>query len=546
MAVTSYKISILKYTDCPIRYDNPNAVLDILKCWRNNHTTENVCSKCLKSLSFSINFTTCCNNFYFKPIEHYVVQSLAIYTPRHTFLPKNLKDQLKKLKIKTRQNFIVLPDPIYWQISSTLVYEFVLKYVTGKNTKKYKLKKRSRADENAYMYSKLQSAFINHGSLNQRSEGKNTYFRKIALAKRTKLMFRAVAVPAPYLNPNEIIIPQFVEQKMKLKGKWLLVNRMPSLLPENMLALKVVGGWNHYSVGLNLQILPNLQLDFDGDIVYCYILQSLLSQAECEVILNSENTLSSFTMGLKLSPNQDMLVVYYLKYNDIHFLPYKTRNLSETFRVIHDLYGPKVCFNSIVQLKNYYLNVMQNDMLFCITYKEIEDLETLCKELNFEDFEILMQNLNPLGCLTTQILANAKGSFFHAFQLFGAVGYQYARNSTITLNKYIKSSFLRGLSPIELAAHAQAGIDAFISSSNISSAGYNYFKLIHNLHPWTVNYKGEVVDGSRVVVEDVANLMHFEDFLAKPAFTELISQHLTDESKGSTSQYLENSLKMEC
>lgn len=546
MAVTSYKISVLNYTDCPVRYDNPNDVLNILKCWRNNHTTESVCSKCFKSLFFATNFTTCCNSFYFKPLEHYVVQSLAIYTPRHAFLPKNLKDQLQRLKIKAHQNFIVLPDPIYWQISSTLVYEFVLKYVTGKNTKKYKLKKRSRSEANAYMYNKLQSAFINHGSLNHRSEGKNTYFRKIALAKRTKLMFRAVAVPAPFLNPNEVIIPNYIEEKMKLKGKWVLVNRMPSLLPENMLALKVVGGWNHYSVGLNLQILPNLQLDFDGDIVYCYILQSLLSQAECEVILNSENTLSSFTMGLKLSPNQDMLVVYYLKYDDIHFLPYKTRNLSETFRVIHDLYGSKVCFDNIVKLKNYYLDVMQNDMLYCITYKEIQDLEVLCKELSFEDFEILMKNSNPLGCLTTQILANAKGSFYHAYQLVGSVGLQYARNSTITLNTYIESSFLEGLSPTELAVHAQSGIDGFISSSNISSAGYNYFKLIHNLHPWIVNYKGQVVDGNQIVEDDVANFMHFEDFLAKPAFTELISQHLTDASKGCASEHLENSLKMEC
>lgn len=531
MAVTSYKISVLNYTDCPIRYDNPDDVLYILKCWRNNHTTTNECSECFEKLSFDKNFNLCCNNFYFKPIKHYVVQSLAIYTPRHAFLPKNLRDQLQRLKIKTKQNFIVLPDPIYWQISSTLVYEFVLKYVIGKNTKKYKLKKRSRLEENAYMYNKLQSAFLNHGSLNQRSEGKNTYFRKIALAKRTKLMFRAVAVPAPFLNPNEIIIPKYIEDKMKLKGKWVLVNRMPSLLPENMLALKVIGDWNNYSIGLNLQILPNLQLDFDGDIVYCYILNSLLSQAECEILLNTENSLSSFTMGLKLSPNQDMLVVYYLKYNDIHFLPYKSRNLSETLRVIYDLYGSKTCFDNIIKLKDYYLDVMQNDMLFCITYKEIQDLEALCKNITFEEFECLMQNSNPLGCLTTQIMANAKGSLYHVFQLVKSVGLQYAQNSVITLNKYIQSSFLEGLSPTELAVHAQAGIDAFISSSNISSAGYNYFKLIHNLHPWIINYKGQIVDGSRIVEEDVANFMHFEDFLIKPAFTELISQHLINASK---------------
>lgn len=514
MAVTSYNISILTLEDCPIRYDNSTTVLNILRCWRNHHSTSNTCLKCGQRLSFDLNFTLCCQHFYFTPVSTYIPQSIAIRTPHHYFVPKSLHIQLKKLHISSDQHFLIIPDPIYWQISSTLIYERVLKYVQTSDTKK-----------TFHLYKEVQEAFLNHGSLSKRSEGKHTYFRKIALAKRSKLTIRAMIVPAPFLNPNQILIPQSMGEMFNIKDKWLILNRMPSLLPENFVALKVVGYWPHECFGIPNEILEQINGDYDGDELNGYLILNLQSQAECEAILNSECNIHSYTMGLKLNPCHDMLVVYYIRYDEIDFLPYKNRNLHETLKVIYDLYGSKVCFDSIVRLKNYYLEVMQKDLLFAITCQELEHMVDICENKTFEEFQQLCQG--EQGCLATQIAANAKGTLYHLYQLVGSVGYQYAKNTTMTLGHTIQSSFWHGLNPVELVIHAQSGMDALICSSSISSVGYSYFKLINNLHSWQVNYKGELIDGSTVLEEDVLNILHSEDLLSKHSFQALISKYLT-------------------
>ncbi|GFS28926.1 RPOLA_N domain-containing protein [Nephila pilipes] len=122
-------------------------------------------------------------------------------------------------------------------------------------------------------------------------------------------------IPAPFLKPNEFIIPYSIEKELCLKGKWIILNLMPSLTPENFVGLKVVGHWLHYCFGIPLEIAQQMNADFDGDECNAYVVLNPQSQAECETILNSENNLSSFTMELKLAPCHDMLVTYYLKYN---------------------------------------------------------------------------------------------------------------------------------------------------------------------------------------------------------------------------------------
>lgn len=528
MAVTSYKISILKYEDCPIKYDDPDLVLYILKCWRNSHVTSEKCLKCLNFLSFDLNFTICCNNFYFKPTNEYLVQSIAINTPKHAFLPKNLLDQCKKYNIQTNQEFLVLPDPIYWQITSTLIYELVLKYAIGYvHTKKRKrpISKRSTSQEDINMYNKIQKAFLNHGSLSRRTEGKNTYYRKIALAKRMIYTVRAMIVPAPFLKPNEIMIPESMEKELHLKGKWLILNRMPSLLPENFVGLRVKDCWPHDCFGIPLEVVQPMKADFDGDEMTGLVVLNLQGQAECQTILNSEENMYSFAMGIKLRPSNDMLIVYHLKYDAIDFLPYKHPDLNVTLKVIYDMYGSKVCFDCIVKLKDYYLQVMQDEMLFCISLEEIQALEDMCKGMSYEEFQNALKN-HKTGCLKTQIDANTKSTDYHLYQIVGSVGLQYSKNITFFQNNFITSSFRKGLSPVEVVLHAIVGIDGLISSSGVSYAGYTYFKLINSLLNWKINYKGEIVDGETVVVEDYLNIAYYEDLLSKETFQELVRKYL--------------------
>lgn len=529
MAVTNYKISILKYEDCPIKYDNPCLVLDILKCWRNNHITSDTCLKCSNTLSFDLNFTTCHNNFYFKPTDEYIVQSIAIKTPKHAFLSKNLLDQCKKHNIKINQEFLVLPDPIYWQITSTLDYESVLKYAVGYEPSKKRKntgQKRKRSEEDILSYNKIQKAFLNHGSLSRRTEGKNTYYRKIALAKRMIYTVRAMIVPAPFLKPNEIIIPESMEKELNLKGKWMIVNRMPSLLPENFVGLRVKDCWPHDCFGIPLEVVQPMKADFDGDEMTGLIILNLQGQAECQTILNSEENMYSFAMGIKLRPSNDMLMVYHLKYDAIDFLPYKHPDLNVTLKVIYDMYGSKVCFDCIVKLKDYYLQVMQDEMLFCISLEEIQQLEKLCEGKSYEEFQNALKDCKT-GCLKAQIDANTKSTDYHLYQIVGSVGLQYSKNITFFQNKFITSSFRKGLTAVEVVLHAIVGIDGLISSSGVSYAGYSYFKLINSFINWLLNNKGEITDGKTVVAEDYLNIAYYEDLLSKETFQELIRKYLT-------------------
>ena len=521
MSVTSYKISVLKFNDCPIRYKNVNKVLHLLKCWRNFNATSEKCFKCTQNIPFKFNFKTCCGNFYLKPTNEYIVRAIAIYTPRHEFLSKYLKDQLKKAKKKYKQNFLVLPDPVYWQVQSTLVFEMVLNKITNKGRKKGK--KRKRSEEDLYMYNKIQMAFLNHGSLSRRSEGKNTYFRKIALAKRSELTVRAMIVPVPNLKPNEIIIPESMEKELKLKGDWLILNRMPSLLPENFLALKVKDHWPNHCFGIPLEPSKGMNFDFDGDEFTGYVLRNLQSQAECESILNSEFNMYSFTMGLKLHPSYDMFVAYYLKYDEIDFLPFKSQNLTETLMTIYEVYGSKKCFDCLVKLQKFYLDLFQNEM-FSISLEEIDSLAKMCKNLNYEQFEEMMKNRKS-GCLAAQINAHPDRTFYQLYQSLCSVGLQCSKNKSISLKNNITSSFLKGLNVNELLLHAKVGIDGFISSSGISYQGYTYFKLINCLLNWIVNYRGEIVDGETVVEEDLLAALSYT-VLSNCGFKEIIKQHL--------------------
>lgn len=521
MAVVTYTIRVLDINDCKLQY-TPVQVKHLLQAWRNHHSTSSTCVKCEEILTFEKNFKICCNSLFFTPVEPYIVQSIAVLTPGYSFLPTTLERAMIKEQMAIHQDFVIIPDPLYWQVTATLVYDRVMNYVMGLPPSKRK-KNFDTPKHPSFYYKQMQSAFLYHGSYSQRSEGKNTYFRKIALAKRCEFTARAMIVPAPFLKANEIMIPNSMEQELKIKNKWLIINRMPSLLPENFVALRVVNSWNHDCFGIPLEIAPQMNADFDGDEVNAYIVKSFQAQAECEAILNSETNISSFTMGLKLTPCHDMLITYYLKYKDINFLPYKHRNLQKTFKVIFDLYGSKECFKCFDQMREYYLNATQNDFLFTLSFSEILELKKLATSL--EEFIDKLKNA-PDNCLLTQIRSGAKGSFIHLYQLVGAVGLQCTDYTKPLVNPYIKSSFFDGLTPMELVIHAQAGFEALINTSEVWRPGYNFFKLSNNLQNVEVNHLGQVVDKNHIISDDSVKMMYYEDVLSKESFQELITKYV--------------------
>ncbi|GFR34139.1 RPOLA_N domain-containing protein [Trichonephila clavata] len=289
-------------------------------------------------------------------------------------------------------------------------------------------------------YKQIVEAPLNYGSLQRRSCGKSTLIRQVAFGKRCILSMRGMIVPDASLRPNQIQLPAHVVKKFNIQNQWIILNRMPSLQPGNFIALKVSSpGWEYDCFGIPLEVVQAMNADFDGDECNLYLVPNALSQAECATILNPESQLGCFVMqGPKLTPTQDMLVGYFAKFNDIHFLPYKHSDLSKTFQVLYDCYGSQQTFEYIDQMRQFYLNVFQRQMCFALTLQEIQTLYEWGRE-SLEKFQQKAETSQ--GCLVTQVLSGAKGTFEHLYQMFGSIGYQN--------DVFVKHSFWEGLSANE-------------------------------------------------------------------------------------------------
>lgn len=514
MSVKDYTISLLSHDKCRIQF-TPDQLVSYLKAWRKKNSFGTTCAQCQQKLDFGpIHFTICCDKFYYNgQLDPYPVESIAIATPGYQFVLPQLK---KMLNDESDQDFLVVPDPIYWQMKSTLVYEKTMKFVMGKPMTNRTTQVQPK-EKSGQFYKQIQEAPLNYGSLSHRSCGKATLIRQIAFGKRCQYSMRATITPDTSLRPNEIALPRQVVEKFNLLGKWVLVNRMPSLQPENVIALKVVKIADFDNcVGIPMEIVAALKADFDGDEFNIYILMNVQSQAECEQILNSENVMGSVNMGLVLSPSQDMLVAYRLWKNEIDFLPSSSDNdLKTVLRILYDIHGSKRAFEGFDKMRQFYLRKMFEDCVFGLTLEEMLKLVDLANNVSLEQFEKLVKSLDM--CLVHQIEAGAKGSYDLLYQMFGSIDLQNGK----------ESSFWKGLTPNEAVTHAMASIDSLSQLEKIWEPGYSYSKSVYNLQGLNVNYLGQLVDGRTVVENDALDALHHTDILSESAFVELMKQEFT-------------------
>lgn len=507
MAIDRYRISLLELEKCPVQC-TPSELLLLLKAWRKSHAFGHVCSECRTPLGFKTyqSFTCCCQQFYYNDrLTTYPVTPLAIPTPGYVFVLPQLERMIKQANLSTNQEFLVIPDPIYWQVSATLIYEKVAKFVLGVPMT-CRTKQVQPSSKAPLFYKQVQEAPLNYGSLESRSCGKATLIRQVAFGKRCRYSMRGMIVPDASLRPNEIRVPDYIVDKFALRGKWVILNRMPSLQPENFVGLQVpVEGppWPYDCFGIPLEILESINGDFDGDEANIYLVPSLLSQAECATILNPEWEMKSFVMGLKLAPSQDMLVAYYLFYDEIDFLPIKFRDLKKTMHSICEVFGSRRAFQAFNDMRLFYLDRFQNRICFALTLKEMQTLASMLEEgKDIKSYRC---------CLTIQILAKAKGNFVNLTQMFGSVGMQSG--------VYVKNSFFSGLDGVEAAAHGRTSIYALYLVSYIWLPGYSYQKLIANAHAMVVNNVGNIMDGKkRIVFLDALDGYHYEDVMSKSTF----------------------------
>ena len=526
MSVCSYSVSPLKYTDCRIRYENPLEFAKVLKAWRHSHTSSSFCTKCGRKFLFRIyddygdeyqfdndrNFEICCNRFYFRPTSCYLPESIGLKTPGYAFSLPSFIRAGERRGDSSCDDFLVVPDPGYWQVPFTLVLDKIVKFATGSPMTK-KTNYVLPASKTPLLFKQFQEAPLNHGSLLKRSGGKNTFFRQFAFGKRCQLSARAMIVPDSELRPNEISVPEWMATRFDLKGQWLILNRMPSLQPENFVALKVTKLWEHECFGIPLEILEQINGDFDGDECNLYFLRNPVAQAECEMLLNSERNLSGSTFDLKLHPSREMQIVYHFLYESpkLSFLePYKQPSLFETFRTIYDLKGSETAFRSIDDMRRLYIDELQNERVFGFSVNEVVDLSRLAATCpDAESFALKFEQVEKRGPLWTMVFSGAKGSSFHVYLMTGSIGGQ--------------SSLWKGLTAEEAVPHARASAEGFQKANDVSGPGYDYAKSVNCQQGVHCDYKGRLVDGvfDLVIERDALNAIPAEKLMSNASFEHL-------------------------
>ncbi|GFQ88194.1 uncharacterized protein TNCT_361911 [Trichonephila clavata] len=127
-------------------------------------------------------------------------------------------------------------------------------------------------------------------------------------------------------------------------------------------------------------------------------------------------------------------------------------------------------------------------MCFALTLQEMLTLY----EWGRESLEVFQEKAETSsGCLVTQVLSGAKGSFEHLHQMFGSIGYQN--------DLFVKHSFWEGLRANEAVVHAKTATEALSNASKIWEPGYGYYKMVYNLQGLHVDYKGRLMDGEMVI-----------------------------------------------
>ncbi|GFS72652.1 uncharacterized protein TNCV_1420551 [Trichonephila clavipes] len=163
-------------------------------------------------------------------------------------------------------------------------------------------------------------------------------------------------------------------------------------------------------------------------------------------------------------------------------------------------------------MRQFYLDVLQRQMCFALTLQEMQTLYEWGRE-SLEGFQQKAETSS--GCLVTQVLSGAKGSFEHLYQMFGSIGYQN--------DVFVKHSFWEGLRANEAVVHAKTATEALSNASKIWEPGYSYYKMVYNLQGLYVDYKGRLMDGETVIENDVLNVFHYTDVMSEEGF-----QHLLD------------------
>jgi hypothetical protein len=359
------------------------------------------------------------------------------------------------------------------------------------------------------LYKQFQDETLNYGSLNRRKQGKNSNERKLNLAKRCLYTARAMILPCPQLKPNELAIPYAMWVKLFAKKgtEYCVINRMPSLYPENFSGHKIAVVWDKNCIGIPDTVMKGHNADFDGDEMNLFYCDTVGAQLEIYNLLNSERNMWSGTMqhGIKLYPSKDMQQIF--------------PDCAERLAALFSLYGSRQCFRQFVKISQFAKKYTTKKPLSI----NIEQLENIYAD-NMEQFEKLVQKLDICANINSSV------SVVHLWQAFVCMGHVYlpdymSKTHDILPDNYIKGNLYKGLSPYEQLVHSQSGFCNMVCASNdISEAGYLQHKLCHNLLDVLVDRDFNLVEGGRLITKDLLRYNCIDRLLPKHALREYLKR----------------------
>jgi hypothetical protein len=467
---------------------------------------------------------------------------------------------------------IVIPNKLYWQpgfvIKLSRLINLILEFRDGGsklqlNLNKYynKLKRKKATKcyckinieglnstakyfaENTLsnLYTQLYQENLNYKSIYERFQGKNSNERKLIMAKRCRYSARAMIIPKSDLKPNEIAIPYSMYKALFEPNdlEYCLINRMPSLYPENISAHRIAMVWNKNCFGLPLETSDGHHYDFDGDALTANVGNKIESNIEMVSIALPSKNMKSYTLknGLKLNLPPDAIQMHKILTKYKHeiswqtFVSYKNlfdkafknnlnkniifNDLKDILRLFHDLKGSHETFKLICNISRFY-RIFTRKYSLTINFSELKILNNLAINNNIESE--LNSNQYQIG----QFIGD-KISSTHMLQLISSLGYQISPNclphsEQIDLDPYIKGNLLNGLNPYEQLVHSQVGFcNMLTSTKEVWIAGYAQSKLSHSIHDCVVDSNLNLQENNNLISKDILDFNFYQDLL--PQFT---------------------------
>lgn len=372
-------------------------------------------------------------------MERILINFKNSYKGKLRLFKNNLNNILDNFRFRIQVNQHTYPPSFLWN-TNTILCELIQKLLH--NNKPYDSKQKLQVN-----IKPDPSSFI--------GQGKNNCFRKILLSKKSHFSARSVVIPAPNCKTNEIILNKKIWACMNYP-KYVLAIRYPVLDTRAFTFHKVKHFWDAPVVGLPTSITEKNNVDFDGDTLNIYAINSCMSISECFFLINPE--FSFVAMG-EIRPNltHEQLEMMYnffkIKKQNLYnwlYIKYLLNNSYTALTVFENLRHGLVKLSSVVKPTFTYLEFYNILKIFLLQSYD-------------EDNFIIEWGKNKTTC----------NSLFNHYMISNS-------NRFNKRHLHLTVKCLRGLNKIEYLQESFSS-RSILSKSGVEIMGYSTHKLSYVL-----------------------------------------------------------------